>query len=368
LKAVLAKSSNSYSFILSDGTTYNNISATTLEHTWDKSKDVIDSKGDPMRYVIVYGSSAFYYLPSFYGQVVWCVHNLSSSLTPTQFDTSSTHAQYPYSMAYATRAQCVELGDKLTQCSAGSNEKITIVGSAVKLVVDKPVITSQSSGNYLLVNSPSLKEIVFKDGFSNLSNNYQTAGWFRGCNNLKYVEFEKATDYTVANVSCGNRQSSCLQGTEYIKFADGTKSVYLYQMGRLKTLELPSSVTSVHLEGLETLEEITIPSGVTTLTLANGYFTNLKRLVINSSNITSFSVTLNNCARLLEVVLPTDFNFALNLITHKSLTKESIVDMLYKLKDLTGATAKTLTLGTDNLNKLTDEEKAIATDKNRTLT
>lgn len=34
------------------------------------------------------------------------------------------------------------------------------------------------------------------------------------------------------------------------------------------------------------------------------------------------------------------------------------------LKDLTGETSKTLSLGTTNLDKLTDEQKAIATAKN----
>ena len=44
-----------------------------------------------------------------------------------------------------------------------------------------------------------------------------------------------------------------------------------------------------------------------------------------------------------------------------------MVTMFNSLKDLTGETAKTLTLGETNLSKLTDEQKAIATNKNWTL-
>ena len=44
-----------------------------------------------------------------------------------------------------------------------------------------------------------------------------------------------------------------------------------------------------------------------------------------------------------------------------------MIAMFNSLKDLTGDTAKTLTLGSTNLAKLTDEQKAIATNKNWTL-
>ena len=44
-----------------------------------------------------------------------------------------------------------------------------------------------------------------------------------------------------------------------------------------------------------------------------------------------------------------------------------MVAMFNSLKDLTGDTAKTLTLGSTNLAKLTAEQKAIATNKNWTL-
>ena len=49
------------------------------------------------------------------------------------------------------------------------------------------------------------------------------------------------------------------------------------------------------------------------------------------------------------------------------LTVDSMVGIFNNLKDLTGETAKTLTLGSTNLAKLTDEQKAIAINKNWTL-
>ena len=58
-------------------------------------------------------------------------------------------------------------------------------------------------------------------------------------------------------------------------------------------------------------------------------------------------------------------NFELELqLSYTNLTRNCLLEMLNNLKDLTGATTKTLTLGTTNLKKLTDEEKLIATNKN----
>lgn len=68
----------------------------------------------------------------------------------------------------------------------------------------------------------------------------------------------------------------------------------------------------------------------------------------------------------------TDFggftNLKVNLDLHycTALTKESLLNVFNEAADVT-ASPKTMTLGTTNLNKLTDEEKAIATNKGWTL-
>lgn len=49
------------------------------------------------------------------------------------------------------------------------------------------------------------------------------------------------------------------------------------------------------------------------------------------------------------------------------LTVESLMNVINNLKDLTGGMAQTLTLGATNLAKLTDEQKAVATNKNWVL-
>lgn len=63
----------------------------------------------------------------------------------------------------------------------------------------------------------------------------------------------------------------------------------------------------------------------------------------------------------------TGWNIALNLSKCVNLTHDSIMNVINGLADRTGQTALTLTLGSTNLAKLSDTEKAIAVNKNWTL-
>ena len=60
-----------------------------------------------------------------------------------------------------------------------------------------------------------------------------------------------------------------------------------------------------------------------------------------------------------------NFNVSLDLSYCENLTHDSIMVVIYGLKIVTET--ETLTLGSTNLAKLTDEEKQIATDKGWTL-
>lgn len=112
---------------------------------------------------------------------------------------------------------------------------------------------------------------------------------------------------------------------------------------------------------------------------------------LNTSNSTSFAYTFNECTRLTTVsqldatkvstANRTMYNcralknlggflnlsVSLDLQSSTLLTVESLMNVINNLKDLTGGTAQTLTLGTTNLAKLTDEQKAVATNKNWVL-
>lgn len=75
---------------------------------------------------------------------------------------------------------------------------------------------------------------------------------------------------------------------------------------------------------------------------------------------------LELCTQLSTIVLEKDFDFPL-VCRNCPLTHDCLVNMLLSLKDNSDLTAKTLTIGSTNLAKLSNAEKAVATEKNWTL-
>ena len=78
------------------------------------------------------------------------------------------------------------------------------------------------------------------------------------------------------------------------------------------------------------------------------------------------STVFTGCANLSNLTVGTNWNCNADF-SALDLSIESIEGIFNNLKDLTSETAKTLTLGTNNLLKTTAEQRAIATDKNWTL-
>lgn len=88
---------------------------------------------------------------------------------------------------------------------------------------------------------------------------------------------------------------------------------------------------------------------------------------LNMKNINSAINVFERCNLLTEIKEIHNIRINLSLISCQYLKHSTLLKILNALVDLTGQTTKTLTLGSTNLAKLTDEEKAIATNKNWTL-
>ena len=174
----------------------------------------------------------------------------------------------------------------------------------------------QSSGitndgvNNIMAHATSFGEAVFGECLSltDISINKTSNTMFRSCTNLVSAVL---SDITTIN---RNVFHSCTA---------------------LKTVSLPSTITSD-------------PNNCLTST-------------------SSYYYIFYNCTALEDVQLGQDWNMSLRLDVSNNITVDSMIAMFNSLKDLTGDTAKTLTLGETNLAKLTDEQKAIATNKNWTL-
>ena len=118
---------------------------------------------------------------------------------------------------------------------------------------------------------------------------------------------------------------------------------------KLKSAVISAGVTSIKgsaFYGCVALTDITIPNTITTISV--GVFT--------------------NCSKLTNVTLGDGFNCnGLDLSPSTKYSADTLTAMFTALADRTGQEAYTLTLGSTNLAKLSDEQKAIATDKNWTL-
>lgn len=146
-------------------------------------------------------------------------------------------------------------------------------------------------------------------------------------------------------------------GCERVEFESNSKltsltSYAFWSLPGVKKIYLPDRLSSFTggtsvIKGCPLLEEVWFPNTISAPIPQNA---------INE-----------DCAALTKITLQSNFNASANFSNAANLTKESLVAMLRALKDLTGAGSKVLAVGEANLAKLTDEEKAIALDKNWSL-
>lgn len=88
---------------------------------------------------------------------------------------------------------------------------------------------------------------------------------------------------------------------------------------------------------------------------------------ITFTDVIRFSNTFRNCKALEEINVQGEIGMGISFVDSPLLTTASVNSIIAALKDLTGATAQTVTFHADVGSKLTDEQKATITAKNWTL-
>lgn len=78
----------------------------------------------------------------------------------------------------------------------------------------------------------------------------------------------------------------------------------------------------------------------------------------------SINPIFSKCGGITNLTVNGELRAGLYLSASTNLTTDSLMSVINALVDLTGENSKTLTLGATNLAKLSDEQKAIATNKN----
>lgn len=156
---------------------------------------------------------------------------------------------------------------------------------------------------------------------------------------------------------------------------DGVTNVGVYAfsgLSNLTNINIPNSVTIIKTCAFldcTSLNNVVIPENVESIwAQAFRRCGKLTKLTILSKNITLYNNALLDAYALENVVLCDGFNgTGLNVSASTKFTAEALVSMFEALADLTGQIAHTLTIGATNLAKLTEEQIAIATNKNWTL-
>ena len=190
---------------------------------------------------------------------------------------------------------------------------------------------------------------LFPDGLSfapRTGNN--CVAMFRSCTSLKTVKLfdtSKATDMNNMFSDCGQLTSVPLFDTSKV-----TDMKYMFSGCR--------QLTSVPL------------FDTSKVTNMNSMFSRCRRLtsvpLFDTSNVSNISDMLDGCDDLTTLGGFAGLKVDLALFRSPLLTHDSLLNVINEAADVT-ANPKTLTLGTNNLVKLTDEEKAIATSKGWTL-
>ena len=140
----------------------------------------------------------------------------------------------------------------------------------------------------------------------------------------------------------------------------------------LTSISLPDSVTSIGGSAFwdcGSLTSISLPDSVTSV--GNGAFygcTSLTTISLPDSLTSIGDAVFYACQSLENVTIENGFNCNnLNLSSSTRYSVETMVSWFNALADRTGQVSFTLKIGSTNLNKLTAEQKAIATNKNWTL-
>lgn len=214
--------------------------------------------------------------------------------------------------------------------------------------------------DYQFQGDGNLRKIVVPDTVTTIGKSA-----FEGCYRLTGLEGDVEID-----VIPGKAFYHCYSLTDvnegFLKSIKDIGSLAFDNCTSLETIILPNcqSISTAAFRSCFSLTNLSIPNCTSIDSSAFQGCSNLTTITL--PNCTSIGVyAFQSCFKLTYVDLGDNFNANnLNLSSSTEYTVETLVNILNSLKDRTSETAYTLTLGTTNLAKLTDEEKAIATNKN----
>lgn len=147
--------------------------------------------------------------------------------------------------------------------------------------------------------------------------------------------------------------------------------VYCYSLNSLPLFNTSKVTNMRYMLNGSSLQSLPLfdTSNVARLDTMMGSSSLLQSATLDLNSITSASYQgylFNGCSNL-EFLTLTNIKWDLSISASTKYSHDTLLGIINNLVDLTDQTAQTLTMGSTNLNKLSDEEKAIATNKNWVL-
>lgn len=194
-------------------------------------------------------------------------------------------------------------------------------------------------------------DIIEVPSFLRLEKITDVSNFFAGCYSLR--DFKYSGDFNATNSIAGLfQQCTNLSGDISINAQNATSAnSAFYLCKNINSITLTTAPLTIYgqifLNATKLQSVYNLNLGETSEAQYQPFYcSNLTNITFADGSIINNSTSFSSCTKL---------------------TVDSILNILNILKDLTGSTSATLTLGAGNLAKLTDEQKAIATNKNWVL-
>lgn len=284
---------------------------------------------------------------------------------PRIYSDSSTYSYDGYEAIEITLLDGTTTTDVTTTCDQISKVKLWYpeattgisfaVGSSDTSVVK--TVNYFNASNLTSISFYFCKSLTTLDASDwNVSNVTSLRNMFYGCSSLTSLD---ASDWNTSNVTtaetmfygCTNLTSLDLSNWD----VSGLTSMY-------RTFRLCTALTALDLSSWKNANNIT------TMNQTFYYCSKLTSLDLSSwdvSKVTIMSSAFTSCSALTDFKAPKNISVAVSFSPCTNLTHDSLMSIINNLATVTSS--KTLTLGSTNLEKLTDAEKAIATNKGWTL-
>lgn len=229
--------------------------------------------------------------------------------------------------------------------------------------------SNMTSASSLFDNCAKLRNVSLS---IDSSKKYYLESTFRKCGNLHNVSFDntpkvssmtKSMSYTFYNAMLNTVDGETFpyMDTSEVKYFDHTFAVANgTQQNALRTIPTYDFSAAHNVSDFSTIFENRLIREIPDIILPELFWDYL----FKSKNNAYYFFRGNTALSKLHF---TDIHGSLDISVSTQFTREALLEIIGNLRDMTGSTSLTLTLGATNLAKLTEEDIALATEKNWTV-